>query len=306
VRRLREVAVAQGLAEAINYAFVAPATLEKARAPLSSPRIANPMSEERSVLRTAVLPGLLQNLSGAQRHEQRRFAGVEVARVFESNDGGPLPHERYQLVALLWGLRQRWYEEREEFDFYDAKGLMQSITHAVAGRSGETVLAPDLTRDAPFLHPRRAARVMCGDAPVGVLGEVHPDVVRAFDLQGRPVALVLEVAPLLAAAQARGVASAAALPRFPASTRDLAVVVAEAVSAGEVSEALRSAAGELAERVALFDIYRGAPVPEGHKSLAFHVVYRDPAATLTDKRVDEVHARVSAQAEARFGGAVRK
>jgi phenylalanyl-tRNA synthetase beta chain len=96
------------------------------------------------------------------------------------------------------------------------------------------------------------------------------------------------------------------LPRFPAATRDLAVVVSESVPAGEVAAALGEVAAGLAESVRLFDIYRGAPVPDGHKSLAFHVTYRDPSATLTDKRVDETHAKVSAQAEARFGAAVRK
>jgi len=149
--------------------------------------------------------------------------------------------------------------------------------------------------------------VMCGAArPVGVVGELHPDVVRAFDLQGRPVLLVLDVPLLLAAARERGLRPAAALPRFPAATRDLAVVVAEAVPAGEVAAVLAEVAAGLAESVRCFDIYRGAPVPEGHKSVAFHVTYRDSSTTLTDKRVDEVHAKVSAEAEARFGAAVRK
>jgi phenylalanyl-tRNA synthetase beta chain len=141
---------------------------------------------------------------------------------------------------------------------------------------------------------------------VGVLGELHPDVVREFDLSGRPVVLVLDLALLLSAARERGQRPAVALPRFPAATRDLAVVVAESVMAGGVAGVLSDAAVGLAESVRLFDIYRGAPVPEGQKSLAFHVTYRDPFATLTDKRVDEVHAKVTAQAEAQFGAAVRK
>jgi phenylalanyl-tRNA synthetase beta chain len=96
------------------------------------------------------------------------------------------------------------------------------------------------------------------------------------------------------------------LPKFPAATRDLALVVAETLQAGDVAEVLQRVAPELMESVGLFDIYRGAPVPAGHKSLAFHVVYRDPAATLTDKRVDDIHARVIAAAEKHFAGAVRK
>jgi phenylalanyl-tRNA synthetase beta chain len=306
VRRMREVAVAQGLLEAVNYAFLAPATLEKARAGGAPIRLANPMSEERSLLRTAVLPGLLSNLQSARRHQQRRFAGFELGRVFDADGSSPLPRERYQFAALLWGLRQSWYEEREEFDFYDAKGVLESLTHGLIGAPAEARLDPGLAEDAPFLHPKRAARAMWAAQAVGVLGEVHPDVVRAFDLSGRPVALILEIGPLLAAAGARSRPVASSLPRYPAATRDLAVVVPEAVPAGDVANVLREVAGSVAESVRLFDIYRGAPVPDGHKSLAFHVVYRDPSATLTDQRVDEVHGRVTAQTEARFGGALRK
>ncbi|HKP56017.1 MAG TPA: phenylalanine--tRNA ligase subunit beta [Polyangiales bacterium] len=312
VRRMREAAVAQGLFEAVNYAFVAPSALTRARSPEAARaiKLSNPMSEERSVLRTAVLPGLLANLLGAQRHQQKRFAGFELARVFMPQEQGELPAERYEFAALLWGLRQSWYEEREELDFYDAKGLMESLTHALLGERGRTQLDGAIAERAPFLHPKRAAVVMYGGAesaaPIGVLGELHPDVVRDWDLAGRPVVLVLDV-PLLLAAAAQGAARAGvSLPRFPAATRDLAVLVAEGVPAGEVADLLGSAAQGLAESVRLFDIYRGAPVPPGHKSLAFHVTYRDVSATLTDKRVDEVHAKVSAQAEARFGAAVRK
>jgi phenylalanyl-tRNA synthetase beta chain len=307
VRRVREAAASLGLHEAVNFAMVARSTLEKARAPQSdrAVRLSNPMSEERSVLRTAVLPGLLTNLLGAQRHQQKRFAGFELSRVF-APASAELPEERYEFAAVLWGLRQNWYEEREELDFYDAKGVMESLTHALLGERGRTELDAGLPERAPYLHPKRGARVMCAAAEVGVLGELHPDVVRDLDLSGRPVVLVMDVASLLAAARERGQRPAVALPRFPAATRDLAVVVAESVVAGEVAAVLSDAAAGLAESVRLFDIYRGAPVPEGQKSLAFHVTYRDPSATLTDKRVDEVHVKVTAQAEARFGAAVRK
>jgi phenylalanyl-tRNA synthetase beta chain len=309
VRRLREAAVSCGLHEAVNFAMVARSTLEKARAPhiAQAARLANPMSEERAILRTAVLPGLLMNLLTAQRHQQKRFAGFELARVFHPSAGAGLPEEHYEFATVLWGLRQSWYEEKSELDFYDVKGVMESLTHALLAERGRTVLDAGLAAAAPYLHPKRSARVMCGiSRAVGVLGELHPDVVRDLDLSGRPVVLVLDVPLLLSAATGRGTRPAVALPRFPAATRDLAVVVSESVPAGEVADVLSEVAAGLAESVRLFDIYRGAPVPDGHKSLAFHVTYRDPSATLTDKRVDEVHAKVSAQAESRFAAALRK
>jgi phenylalanyl-tRNA synthetase beta chain len=131
-------------------------------------------------------------------------------------------------------------------------------------------------------------------------------VAEAFELEGRPVYAALDVAAWHRAGSAVSVRRAAALPRFPAATRDLAVVVAEALPAGEVQQVLHEGAGAMVESVRLFDIYRGAPVPDDHKSLAFHVVYRDPKGTLTDKLVDEAHARLTQIAEQRFGASVRK
>jgi phenylalanyl-tRNA synthetase beta chain len=222
-----------------------------------------------------------------------------------SGQGAALPPERYQLGLLLWGLRASSFEEREHLDFYDGKGALESLVHALFGACLETIEDAGLEGEAAYLHPKRRARVRLAGVDVGVLGELHPDVLEAHGLEGRPVYASIDVALLLAAGGAAGPRRAQPLPRFPASTRDLAVVVAEDVAVGDVARALQEAAGALAERVSLFDIYRGAPVPDGKKSLAFHVVYRDPAATLTDKLVDEAHARLSAAAEKRFAGNLR-
>jgi phenylalanyl-tRNA synthetase beta chain len=305
VRALRESGAALGMSEAINFAFVAPDDLPRARVSVDAPRVANPMSEERSVLRTSLLPGLLRNLQLAQRHQAKRFAGFEVGRVFRTL-GELLPDERYQFGLLLWGLRQRWYDERETLDFYDAKGLLESVTQRVTDRAIETVPDPKLIEEAPFLHPRRLARVVLAGVPVGLLGEIHPDVVEAFELHAQPFYAQLDVAQLMAAKMKLAALTVRELPRFPATTRDVAVVVEEALAAGDVARALAAVTPELTESVRLFDIYRGTPVPEGHKSLAFHVVYRDPSTTLTDKRVDDVHARVTAAAEKQFAAALRR
>jgi phenylalanyl-tRNA synthetase beta chain len=278
----------------------------RARVSTEAPRVANPMSEERSVLRTALLPGLLQNLLLAQRHQLKRFAVFEVARVFRQTTPGALPEERYELGVLLWGLRQNWYDEREQLDFYDAKGVLESVTQQVIGTRIETLPDETLLQRAPYLHPRRSAQLALAGIAIGSIGEVHPDVVQAYDLIGQPLYAQLDVAELLRATQTLPARRVASLSRLPATTRDLAVVVAEALPADDVAHALRKVAPELMESVRLFDIYRGAPVPEGHKSLAFHVVYRDPATTLTDKRVDDVHAKVTAAAEKQFAAAVRR
>jgi phenylalanyl-tRNA synthetase beta chain len=305
-RQLRVAAAAAGLNEAINYAFVAASDLRAARAAESAMTIVNPLSEERSSMRTSLLPGLAANLRLAQRQQLNRFAQFELARVFTPQPGQLLPLETQQLAVLLWGERAEWFTEGSPLDFYDAKAAVEAIVRPLCGRAPDAVLDDALDHDAPELHPRRRARLRLAEQAIGWVGELHPQVAEALELLGRPIWALLDVPALANALTVVGPPNATPLPRFPAATRDLAVVVPEAVPAGEVAEALRAAAGPLAERVSLFDLYRGEPVPAGHKSLAFHVVYRDPEATLTDKAVDAAHAAVARAAEARFGASLRR
>jgi phenylalanyl-tRNA synthetase beta chain len=306
VRRLRETAAAAGLTEAINYSFLSPGELRAARASEHALRVVNPMSEERAVMRTSLLPGLCVNLRQAQHQQLKSFAQFELARVFHPQAGERLPEERHQLGVLLWGQRRQWYQEDAHYDFYDAKAVVEAMLRPLCARAPQTRIDDALDASAPELHPKRRARIVLGELAVGVVGELHPDVVQALELEGRPIWVLLELRELAPAIAALGLPELSALPRFPSATRDIAVVVAESLQAGEVGDALQAAAGPMAESVALFDIYRGDPVPAGHKSLAFHVVYRDPEATLTDKVVDELHGRVTRAAQQRFGGSVRQ
>lgn len=304
LRRLKERAAAIGLSEAVNLAFVSPKQLESARAPLPAVRVANPLSEERSVMRTSLLPGLAQNALRAQRHQVGSVSLFEVARVFRPS-GALLPDERYQFALLLAGTRPSWLGEAAPFDFYDAKGLLDALVLPLARSAVVTAIDDGLARDYPFLHPRRAARVAVDGKALGAVGELHPDVVDALALTGPIVYAELEVAELRAASRGELAPQVRALPRFPASKRDLAIVVDETNEAGSVASVLCEAGGPLVEAVELFDLYRGGQLEAGKKSLAFRITYRDPEATLTDARVDEVHARVVEETRRRFAASLR-
>ena len=306
IRRVREAAAAAGLNEAINFAFVAPADLGKARQPTDAVELANPMSEDRSVLRTGLLAGLSGNLLLAQRHQQSRFAQFELSRVFAPSEQDALPRESYRLGLLLWGERASWIGEGELMDFYDLKGALEAMVASLGVRDLTTQADDALEGDAPYLHPRRRARVVVAGQAIGVAGELHPDVVDELGLMGRPQYAEVDVMTLHASLREIGLPQASVLPRFPASVRDLAVAVPVDVAAGQVAGVLKGAGGPLVEDVRLFDIYTGPPVPEGHKSLAYHVVYRDHMTTLTDKDVDAAHAKVVRSAEREFAASVRK
>ena len=211
-----------------------------------------------------------------------------------------------RFAVALCGSRVEQVGHAGDLDFYDAKGVVQSVLEAVIGDPGEAVIDASLDTDAPYLHPRRRARLRLGERSVGVLGEIHPDITEARGLASRMVYAELDVELLVSLAAERGPAQARPLPRFPAVSRDLAFEVDESARVGELASTLRAAAGTLCEAVELFDVYRGSGIVEGRKSVAFRVVYRDPAATLTDKRVDKAHSAVRRAVQTELGAMLRE
>jgi phenylalanyl-tRNA synthetase beta chain len=301
-RRAREAGVAMGLSEAISQSFVAPADLAAVRAPAPAVRLHNPLNEERSVMRTSLLPGLLHAVARARRHGERDARLFTVGSLFLASKGDALPVERLAFAAVLAGSRPAWLTRPEAVDVWDAKGLVEGLVARMLRREA-SVQAATAGERPPHLHPRGAAFVGVDGKRVGSLGPLHPDVLDAFELDES--VLVVEVD--LFALDALGVQPTrfAMLPRFPASTRDISVVVGDEVPAGEVERAVREVAGSLAENVRLFDRFVGGTVPAGHASLALHVVYRAADRTLTDAEVDARHAQVVAEVEKRFGAQLR-
>jgi phenylalanyl-tRNA synthetase beta chain len=297
---LRDAAVSAGLYEAINYGFVSIDDLRKARVSTDAVPLANPISEERAVMRTSLLPGLSTAAARAQRHGAQAACLFEIARTFRPTDAA-LPIEETTLAIVLAGNRSGWIGGEEPFDLYDGKGVVEALLDGVFGRT------PTLARgEVPaFMHPKRSALVTLEARRVGFVGEIHPDVGDDLELVGRMIYAELDVAALHALIEELGPTQASGLPKFPAVTRDIAMLVRDEFSAGEIAAALEAASKGLAESVTLFDLYRGDQIPSGHRSLAFRVTYRDPAATLTDKRVDKVHSGLAKIARDRFEATLR-
>ncbi|HYQ03944.1 MAG TPA: phenylalanine--tRNA ligase subunit beta [Polyangiaceae bacterium] len=322
-REVGAAAVSLGLSEAVTYAFVSDADLEKVHAPKPSVRLSNPLSEERNVMRTSLLPGLLEALRRARRRGETRarlftLGSCFGALVSETASGtrprleadiGNLPREELRFAAVLAGTRHEYLSLKpEEVDVYDAKGLALELVERVTGKQATVRLA---TSKPPHLHPRGASEIWVGEVLIGQLGPLHPDVVDALDLghTAQVVELDLEAVQHLG----HGVPQFRAIPRLPAVTRDLSLVVADAVGAGKVGEILEQAGGALCESIELLGLFRGGSLPDGQKSLTFRVTCRDPKArslaeearTLTDKEVDEVQARMLKAAQTEFGATLR-
>jgi phenylalanyl-tRNA synthetase beta chain len=313
-REISELAAALGLSEALAFSFISRRELEVLGAPEPVVTLQNPLSEERSVMRTSLLPGLLEALGRARRRGERNlrlFATgalflrpelgaqrpqAEARRPRLPDDLGVLPEERPAFAALLAGARPA-YLARPECDVYDAKGLGVELVERVTGRSA-VVRWVGATENTRHLHPRTAAEIEVDGQRVGLLGELHPDVVDALDLDGPAEAVELDLGVLetLEPATPRY----RPIPKLPSVVRDISLEVPGAVPAGEIEQAIVAAAGELGESVELIDLFEGKPVAPGHRSLTFRVVYRDPMArvdpdrarTLTDKEVDLRHEAV--------------
>jgi phenylalanyl-tRNA synthetase beta chain len=309
---LRRAAVELGLLEAITYSFVAPAQLAALGAPPPVVRLTNPLTEERSVLRTSLLPGLLDATRQARRRGERTLRLFTLGRTFLAPVAGQsLPSEPRGLAVILAGLRPAYLGKPEEHDVFDAKAVAVELVARALRREPEVEAFAAADRPA-HLHPRGAGRVLVGGHSVGQFGILHPEVVEQLDLGGSGVVVELDLDAL--DALGRVTPRAAPIPRLPASSRDMAFTVADSVSAGQIAQLIREATGELCEQVEVFDQFRGGSVPEGHRSLAFRVIYRDPldlagkegARTLTDAEVEACHRKAIETVAQRLGAVLRQ
>ncbi len=306
IRALRRAAQNAGLYEALTHGLVTNELLDDARAPAAEVRLINPISEERAVLRSSLLPGLLLAVQRSERRGDRRVRLFELSKVYAGADTvgkGEVPvRESLAFCAVLAGPRDRWLGAEEPVDFYDAKGALlaigQSLGLPLEIDRGESFGAPS------FLHPQRSADVRADGVHLGSIGELHPDVADAFELRAAPMIVALDGEQLVASVLARTPVQVQPMPRFPAVERDLALVVDDAVIAADVAKLIAKTTS-IIEAVTVFDLYRGKPIAEGKKSLAFRIAYRDPEATLTDAKVDALHQAALKQASEAFGAELR-
>jgi phenylalanyl-tRNA synthetase beta chain len=305
LRRARAAAVGLGLSEAYPLGFVDPHAHEIFGAPAPTVTIVNPLSELQSVMRTSLLPGLCAAVARAAKHGERDSRIFAVGPIF-LGPAAPvkhvLPEERVMFTAVFSGDRPSYLAKPEGVDTWDAKGIALGFVERFS-RARADVKRFEAASIPKHLHPRGAASVVVDGKVVGNFGPLHPDVVAALELPSPAIAVEINLAALVAI----GLKTSTFVPfsRFPAATRDVALVVADAVHAGDVEAVLREAAGSLAERIELFDRFVGGAIPAGHASLAFHVVYRSREKTPTDVEVDAQHALVVEAAKSRFGATLR-
>ncbi|MDY0268203.1 phenylalanine--tRNA ligase subunit beta [Trichloromonas sp.] len=306
VRRVRDYLVGAGFSEMINYSFIAESAWDRIGLTSDDSRrktvkVLNPLTEEQAVMRTSLVPSVLTSVAGnlAYRNSDPRL--FELRPVFQVVDHQELPHEPLRLTVAFCGRRapEGWAQERDQVDFYDLKGLAEGLLGLFA--------LPEPTWDPhfwePYLHPGKSCALRCDGALLGSLGEVHPSVLREFDIDEPVYLLDLDLATLFQ--QALGHPGFRPLSRYPDVYRDSAFLVDEEIPAAQVFSVLGEIKNKSIEEITLFDVYRGAGVPAGKKSLAIRVRYRSLEKTLTDEEIQGIHGKLVRTLEKNLGAEIR-
>jgi phenylalanyl-tRNA synthetase beta chain len=297
--RVRDLLVSLGLQEVVNYRLTAPE--REAGLGLSGDyvRIANPISPEKSVLRRSLLASVLDVVERNARLRDS-LAFFEIGPVFEP-DADDLPAEIHKLAIAMTGRRQdlSWdMQSGPDLDFYDLKGVVEALIQGLHLSNVEYAPA-----EHPAFHPGKSARVSVAGQEIGLLGEIHPLVQERFEFGDAPVLAAEFDLNLLR--QAQSAIQVEPVPAYPPVLEDIAVIVDEAIPAAQVDGLIRQTGGKTLTRVRLFDVYRGAQIGDGKKSLAYSLTYQAPDRTLTDEEAAAIRNKIVRRLEHELGAKLR-
>lgn len=298
--RIKQILTSYGFLEVINYSFDDPAYLGlfNSTQPLG---ILNPLSNEGSVLRTSLFPGLMRNVSLNLNRQINDIRVFEIGRVYIP-EGNGLPKEITKLVVAATGERQHELWEKTESDFFDLKGVLERIfeLHSLVKR-----LRFEQTKQVGFLHPGKSSKFLIQDEEIGILGQLHPEISEKMDISQGVYVFEIDL-DKLAEFYIGEQLQFRPIPRFPLVRRDIAIVVDEELPVGDIVGEIRRIESRLIEHVSVFDVFKGGAVEEGKKSVAVSMILRSADKTLTDEDVNQVQAKALETLNLAFGAELRK
>ncbi|MDP5276598.1 phenylalanine--tRNA ligase subunit beta [Chengkuizengella axinellae] len=308
-RAIRRILTDEGLHEVINYSFTHPSQIKLfpgMYAESKHVKLALPMSEERSTLRTSLIPHLLDVAAYNNNRNQADVRIFETGRVFltEEETLSRLPEEKELLSILLTGKREtaHWSVQENKVDFYDLKGHVETLFEYLG------IIGLEFVSASPNgFHPGRTASIQINtgeqNIELGWIGQLHPSIQQEKDLEE---VYILEIALEEVYKLSSFDIEYVSLPKYPAIGRDIAIVVGQTLQIGEIVNSIKETAKELLESVSVFDIYTGEKVSSGKKSVALSLTYRHNERTLTDEEVTELHSKVVEEIEKSFNAELRK
>ena len=289
VEKIKDLMISQGFYEACTYSFESPRQQDKLLLDPDHPlraavQIQNPLGEDYSIMRTSMLPSLLQVASTNWNRSVESASVFEIACVYrpKSLPMTELPEEIRHLTAFSY----KSGEDVKGQAFFALKGVADELFRHL----GLSDIRYQAIGNCPWLHPGQAAKIWFGQQLIGQIGVIHPDVAENFAAAPQTVILDIELVPVIDAASDKR--QYKPLPRYPAVTRDLALLAAVSVPADQLTQTIRDAAGSNLEQIRLFDVYQGPQVPAGMKSVAYSLVFRSGERTLSDEDVQPVMQKI--------------
>ncbi len=299
-RKIVNAMVSLGANEISTYSFISPKYFDKIRLPQNSPlrktvKITNPLGEDTSVMRTTILPSICEVLARNYNYRNMSACLFEIGNEYIIVDGEILPNEPERLAIGMYG---------NNTDFYDIKGIVEELLDCIGvyDYDVEACSSSEDFAEADAFHPGRCAVLVKDGVKLGILGELHPEVLENYDIDVKACAAKLNVPELMQAAETEKTFKP--LPKFPATTRDIALVCDDSLPVAAIEKTIKKAIGSILESVTLFDVYKGKQIAEGKKSVAYSISMRSHDGTLTDEQADSAVNRVL-KALAELGAEIR-
>ena len=303
-KKTREILTGLGLFEVITFSFIDRASLERLHLNQDAiVAISNPLQDETSLMRTTLIPGLVKTILWNINREVKDIKIFELGRVFSPKKDQALPQEKCNLSGAMTGHYQKpsWRRKDEGISFYELAAVLEDLF------KGLGIEGLRLVEGEHFcLCPGRTAVIEVDEKPLGVIGEIDPDIANSFDLPTETYLFEVNFDKIVTLSNLNK--SYRPLPKYPAAIRDLAIIVKEEIPSEDILAIIEEIGGGFIERVELFDLYPGERIADKHKgfkSLAYSIVYRDPKATLKDEFVNEIYNRIVSEIEERLGAKLR-
>jgi phenylalanyl-tRNA synthetase beta chain len=296
IDKAKNILTAQGLYEVFTYSFVSPGVFNKINLKAENPmrnaiKLINPLGEEQSIMRTTLLPNIMEVIARNYNRKVETGHFFEISKVYltEELPLSDLAEEREVLTVGMYG----------NIDFFDLKGIVENLMEDLNIKTYRI-----LSSNHDSMHPGRTAELIINNKRIGWLGEAHPDM---LDNYGVPVrAFVAELNFDEITNQSNPEIKYRSLPKYPSVSRDIAVVVDEDITAGQIEEIIRNKGGKTVEDVKLFDIYRGSQIEKGYKSMAYAITYRSDEKTLTEEEIAKVHNKILNSLANQVGASLRQ
>ena len=281
-RIVNRTMLAQGMYEIMTYSFVSPKQYDKIRLPKDDPRrnsvvIRNPLGEDTSIMRTNAIPSMMDILAKNYNNRNASVSLYEIGNEYLPVEDDPLPDELPNLVLGMYG---------EGKDFFTLKGVVENLLETLSIEDYDVTAC----KDNPTFHPGRCAVLSKDGEEFGILGEIHPLVCNNYEIGTRVYVAKLNLRDLFALSN--NDKTYVPLPKFPASSRDLALLCDDSLPVLTMEKAIKAAAGKILEKIELFDVYKGSQIAEGKKSVAFNISMRVADHTLTDEEVNSAMSKI--------------